>query len=112
MLQWYSDTQLPNYKPENPKATVAVQTTSNSPLCHISVGKWCKKAGKPFGSPERKERCARLTADVAVQTVKLLNNWKDGKFKSALKVPPALYGTTSQHNCGECHTTKVPEVIR
>lgn len=112
MLQWYSDTQLPIYKPATPKATVAVQTTSNSPLCHLSVGKWCQKAGKSLGSPERKDRCARLTADVAMKTAMLLNNWKDGKFKSTLKHPSALYGITAQHNCNECHPNKIPDVVK
>ena len=42
-----------------------VQTVSNSPLCHVSVGKWMKKSGYALGSPERKDRCARVTASVA-----------------------------------------------
>jgi hypothetical protein len=112
MLNWYGNEKLPIFTPEKPKAEVKVTSISNSPLCHVSVNKWCQKAGKAFGSPERKDRCARLTADVAVQTVKFLNDWKDGKFKSTQKFPPAMYATTSQHNCGECHTSKVPEVIR
>lgn len=108
VLQWYSDTELPIFKPSDPKAKVKVTNVSNSPLCHVSVSKWCQKAGKAFGSPERKDRCARLTADVAVQTVKLLNDWKDGKFKSTLEHPPALYGTTAQHNCTSCHGSNIP----
>ncbi|MBI5741499.1 MAG: C_GCAxxG_C_C family protein [Nitrospirae bacterium] len=110
VMQWYSDTQLPVFTPEKPKAEVRLKSVSNSPLCHISVNKWCQAAGKSFGSPERRDRCARLAADIAAHTVMLLNDWKDGKFVSTLKMPPALYGTTGQHNCNECHT-KIPDVI-
>lgn len=112
MLQWYSDTQLPIYKPANPKATVAIQTTSNSPLCHLSVGKWTTAANKSLGSPERKDRCARVTADVAMRTVMLLNDWKDGKFKSDRKLPAAVYGITAQHNCNECHPNNIPTPVK
>jgi hypothetical protein len=112
VLQWYSDNELPLYAPAQPKADVKVKTTSNSPLCHISVGKWCQKAGKPLGSAERKDRCARITADVAMKTAMLLNDWKDGKFKSTLKHPSSLYGITAQHNCNECHPNKIPDVIK
>ncbi|MEW6110365.1 MAG: C-GCAxxG-C-C family (seleno)protein [Nitrospirota bacterium] len=111
VLQWYSDTELPLYAPAQAKADVKVRTTSNSPLCHISVGKWCQKANRSLGSPERKDRCARITADVAMKTVMLLNDWKDGKFKSTLKHPSAIYGITAQHNCNECHPNKIPDVV-
>lgn len=112
LLQWYSDAKLPLYVPAQPRAEVAVQTISASPLCHISVGKWCKAANKGLGSPERKERCARITADVAMKTVSMLNDWKDGKFTSSLKLPSAMYGITAQHNCTECHGDKVPEPVK
>lgn len=112
MLAWYSNTELPLFKPESPKAQVLFVSTSNSPLCHISVNKWCTKAGKSFASPERKDRCARVTADIARQTAIFLNQWKDGKFQSALKHPPAMYGSTSQHNCNECHPNKIPEMVK
>ncbi|MEW6220517.1 MAG: C-GCAxxG-C-C family (seleno)protein, partial [Thermodesulfobacteriota bacterium] len=112
LLQWYSDAELPNFMPEQPKAEVAIKTVSNSPLCHISVGKWTAAANKSLGSPERKERCARLTADVAMKTVSLLNAWKDGTFTSSLKLPSAMYGITGQHNCKECHGSSVPTPVK
>ncbi len=112
LMQWYSDTELPLYVPAQPRAEVGVKNASNSPLCHVSVSKWCQKAGKSFASAERKERCARLSADVAMRTVMILNDWKENKFKSDLKYPPALYGTTGQHNCYECHGSKVPSPIK
>lgn len=109
VIQWYSDTELPIYQPKNPKAQVDKKSKSGSPLCHVSVNEWMKKADRGFWTPERKERCARLTADVAMRNVKLLNDFADGKFKSDLKLPAAVYQVTAQHNCADCHTT-VPEV--
>jgi len=41
-----------------------------------------KAANKDLGSAERKDRCARLTADVTAQLVTHLNDWKDGKYKT------------------------------
>ncbi|OGR04849.1 MAG: hypothetical protein A2511_15365 [Deltaproteobacteria bacterium RIFOXYD12_FULL_50_9] len=112
LLKWYSDTELPLYVPARPRAEVKIQTVSASPLCHISVGKWTDAAQKSLGSPERKERCARITADVAMKTVMMLNDWKDGKFSSSLKLPSAMYGITAQHNCKECHGEKVPQPVK
>ncbi len=109
IMQWYSTTALPSYVPKEPKIKADLpQTVSNSPLCHLSVGKWMKAANKDLGSAERKDRCARLTADVTAQLVAHLNDWKDGKYKTKGIIPAAGYGIQTQHNCTECHGTKVP----
>ncbi|MEW6409181.1 MAG: C-GCAxxG-C-C family (seleno)protein [Nitrospirota bacterium] len=110
VIHWYADTELPIYTPKHPKAEVKVKSKSNSPLCHVSVGRWMKKADRGFWTPERKDRCARLSADVAMQTVKLLNEWAEGKFKAGHKLPALVHNITAQHNCMECHGGKVPEV--
>ncbi|MBI4823510.1 MAG: C-GCAxxG-C-C family protein [Nitrospirae bacterium] len=111
VIHWYADTELPIYTPKTPKtAAEMIKSKSDSPLCHISVGKWMKKADKGFWTPERKDRCARLSADVAMRTVKLLNDWADGKFKAEHKLPALVYNITSQHNCTECHGSAVPEI--
>ncbi len=112
VIYWYADTALPMYKPANPKARIKSVNKSDSPLCHISVGKWMKKEGVKFFSPQRKDRCARLSADVAVQTVKFLNAWADGKFKPTHKFPLFGYGITAQENCTECHGSDVPQPLR
>jgi hypothetical protein len=109
-MQWYSETPLPVYTPKEPRVkTKIVQTTSNSPLCHVSVGKWMKESGYPIGSPERKDRCARVAASVAYNLVLNLNAWKDGTYKpkATWKAVPAV-GIPSQQNCTECHGTSVP----
>ena len=110
MMDWYSNTPLPTFSPKEPKQkTAIIKTTSSSPLCHVSVGKWMKASGFPLGSPERKDRCARVAASVAHKLVLDLNAWKDGKFKPASAWAPGRdVGITGQQNCGECHGTNIP----
>ena len=110
ILKWYSETPLPVYTPKNPRAkTAIIKTTSNSPLCHVSVGKWMKAAGYPIGSPERRDRCARLSASVAYKLVEDLNAWKDGKYKEDTAwTPVSDFGITAQQNCSECHGSNIP----
>jgi hypothetical protein len=110
-MQWYSETALPVFVPKEPKQPVKIiQTTSNSPLCHVSVGKWMAESGFALASPERKDRCARVAASVAYKLVEDLNAWKDGSYK-----PPAVswtpgkeHGIPAQMNCQECHGKDVP----
>lgn len=110
MMEWYSSSALPVYTPKTPKQqTVIDQTTSGSPLCHVSVGTWMKKTGFPLASPERKDRCARVAASVAQKLVQDLNAWKDGKYQPASNWTPGRdLGITAQQNCTDCHGDKVP----
>jgi len=110
MLQWYSETALPLFTPRKPKQmTKIAQTTSQSPLCHVSVGKWMKATGYALSSPERKDRCARVSASVAFKLVQDLNAWKDGKYEPKSSWAPGRdLGITAQQNCTECHGTDVP----
>ncbi len=110
IMEWYTKTELPIYVPKHPKVPTKEipRTISNSPLCHISVGKWMKVAKKSLHSPERRDRCARLTASVAYHLVELLNKWKDGKYEAQGWIPSSEIGITAQYNCVECHGSKVP----
>ncbi len=109
LMQHYASTAMPTFVPKQPKiASKIPQTVSDSPLCHLSVGKWMKASKKDLGSPERKDRCARLTASMAAQLVTLLNQWKDGKYVTKGVVPAKSYGIQTQHNCNDCHGTNVP----
>ncbi|MGO9417196.1 MAG: C-GCAxxG-C-C family (seleno)protein [Syntrophobacteraceae bacterium] len=109
VMQWYTEASMPIFTPKNPKQNnMLPKTVSNSPLCHISVGKWMKAANKPLSSPERKDRCARVTASVAYHVVELLNQWKDGKYETKGEIPAMAYGINAQNNCSECHGTNIP----
>ncbi|GAB4339896.1 MAG: C-GCAxxG-C-C family (seleno)protein [Desulfobulbaceae bacterium] len=111
IMQWYSETALPTFTPKHPKITAKLPTTvSESPLCHLSVGKWMKAADKPLKSPERKDRCARVAASTAYRLVELLNAWHDGDYEPTSDFSCAKEnGITGQFNCTECHGDNVPE---
>jgi len=112
VIAWYAETKLPLYKPENPKAGIKNINKSNSALCHISVGRWMRKEGVTFLSQKRFERCARITADVAMKTVTLLNQWADGKYKVTRKYQNEMYRMPTDNKCRQCHGQQIPEVPR
>jgi hypothetical protein len=108
LFGWYTQTNLPTdmsnqYGREsaygtNPYPQDLPQNAAGSVLCHASVTEWCKAASLTASSTERKERCARLTGDVAAYAAKILNDDFAGTF-AGLYVPPA---TIAQ--CNGCHT--------
>ena len=109
LLQHYVSTSMPTYVPKEPRVQGELpKTVADSPLCHVSVGRWMKAARKELGSAERRERCARLTASMAHQTVVLLNAWKDGTYRTKGVVPARQYGIQAQHDCNDCHGRDVP----
>ncbi len=109
LMEHYASTAMPTFVPEKPRVAGDIpKTVADSPLCHLSVGKWMKASGKPLGSPERKDRCARLTASMAHQLVVFLNDWKDGRYVTKGVVPARQYDIQTQHNCADCHGANVP----
>jgi len=109
-MQWYSEAKMPVFTPKTAKQPTAIITTvADSPLCHLSVGKWMKASGFALASPERKDRCARVAASTAYHLVELLNDWKDGKYVSKGDFTCSKeFGITGQYNCNDCHGDKVP----
>jgi len=111
VMAWYTNTELPIYTPKSPKLSkIPVKSKSNSPLCHVSVGKWMKKANYKFFSPERKDRCARLAADVTKKTVILLNKWVDDKYAPVHGSQAKMHQMPAQNNCMNCHGKNIPKV--
>jgi hypothetical protein len=111
IMEWYSNTALPLYQPKEPKISgPIVQTISESPLCHVSVGKWMAVADHSLRSPERRDRCARVTASVAYHLVELLNQWHEEEYDSEGEwAPVSEYGINAQPNCSQCHSTGIPQ---
>ncbi len=106
---------MPVYTPQKPRLNAnLVKTTSNSPLCHLSVGKWMKAANLPLGSPERKDRCARVAASTAYKLVEMLNEWHEhGEYERVSDFSSGKeHGITGQFNCMECHGDDIPEAPR
>jgi hypothetical protein len=108
---YYSYTDLPSFAPAKIiKSPIKHMTMSGTPVCHISVGKWMRAEGAAFLSDQRAERCARLAANVAMETAAMLNAYADGNYKPKHK---PLYnvianGITSQNNCSDCHGQNPP----
>jgi len=106
---WYTQTKFPSdtsntygvnsQYTNNPDPKTLGQNTSGSILCHVSVTEWCKATGTLQTSADRKERCARLTGDVAAYAAKILNDEFAGHFV-ATYVPPADIAA-----CATCHST-------
>ncbi len=69
LFAWYKDASLPIYQPEVKNKT----TVSGSVNCDASVGTFMTESGYAMGDPERKARCAGVSADVAGKTIELLN---------------------------------------
>jgi len=103
VIGWYTETEFPLFKPTAPKTEIKNISVSGSPLCHVSVGRWMKKEGVDFFSEGRAERCARLSADVAVHAVTLLNLWADRKYEAEYDDQPMKYQMPTQNNCDDCH---------
>ncbi|MDW7772310.1 MAG: C-GCAxxG-C-C family protein [Desulfobulbaceae bacterium] len=78
---YYSYTEMPSFIPEKIlKAEPGDMTIAGTPVCHISVGRWMRIAGEAFLSDARAERCARVAADIAMETACMLNAWADGNY--------------------------------
>lgn len=99
LFRWYEKTSLPIYDPgADSRVKEAMPTSvSGSVLCHVSVDRWCFESGVPAKSEMRSERCARVTADVAMKAIEIMNAKIDGTFT------PAFAKQDSLKYCSECH---------
>jgi hypothetical protein len=114
LFGWYTEVQFPSdisndYAVQhaflvNRNDKPLLQTVSTSTLCHASVSTWCTDAGVKASAPERAERCARLTGDVAARAVELLNNFVDGQFR------PVFVPSKSVTGCMSCHSSAIGNV--
>ncbi len=131
LMKWYETTRLPTWNPETPLRDVPVKlpkSKANSPLCHVSVGRWVQKSGYDPFSPERADRCGRVSASVAEFVAMQLNealvrgnlqNRKEiskeaesclvchGRGPAGLNEPDIL----SRMDCTPCHNTEVDRTI-
>jgi len=113
-LKWFTQTPLPTAKTNEyalngqylveklkyGKELAAVNPTS--PLCHVTVTKWCEETGYASNAPERAERCARMTGDVAAHAVAMLNEYVAGQYEYKYD----YIGDTN--TCRSCHSFGQP----
>ncbi|MBO8126472.1 MAG: split soret cytochrome c precursor, partial [Firmicutes bacterium] len=94
------------------KFTNQAQSIAGNPLCHASVSNWCQASGKAENSDERKDRCAKVSGDVAAKAIEMLNAYFDNKFAAAYKIPEEVErcrgchvgkNTLAKMNCAPCH---------
>jgi hypothetical protein len=107
LMGWYARSRLPTDRSREyaEKGEFKVdkgikeipQSRSGSPLCHISVTKWCKTTGMAAESPERFERCARLSGDVAARAILVLNKHAENAFENQYGISATAF------ECNKCH---------
>lgn len=99
LMNWYQENPFPSTK-HDAYAKFKNQVTSvcKSPLCHASVSIWCDAAKAKVNGPEKKDRCAKLTGDVAAYVAQQLNEMLD-------KTPVAKVAANAEYtSCMTCHT--------
>jgi hypothetical protein len=99
MHRWYGQTLLPQYVPavSNFKDYPVPKTKAILPECHASIDVWIKATGFAKDTDERRERCGRVTADVAIKAADIWNAQLSGR-------PYAMTPMSDNQNyCGKCH---------
>jgi len=123
IFQWYESEPMPAFKPKNAvEDFTPVKSISNSVLCHASNTNWCKASGFSVGSAERKERCRRLTGDVAQKVSNSLNdiftnvyvtnthsNEEASTCMACHGTEGKIENTSVKMNCTSCHTESVAQ---
>lgn len=96
IFQWQETEPLPKFKPVDAELELPA-FTANSVLCHASNTNWSKDAGVTINSKERRERCRRLTCDVAAKTVESLNALYNNDYLTN------THGNETVQSCMACH---------
>ncbi|MGF1585238.1 MAG: C-GCAxxG-C-C family protein [Bacteroidales bacterium] len=125
LFRWYENNAFPVLTPLTAELDFTPPTSvAESTLCHASVTSWVKESGyKPDGD-ERVERCRRLTGDVAMRTVEILNQYTGNTYVTAghdsqnVRECMTCHGNTGKLNntngkmqCSSCHTESVTHKI-
>jgi hypothetical protein len=97
LSQWYEGAELPQFLPADATGPSMATSCAGSVLCHASVSKWCAAAKQPIDHPLRKERCRRLSADLAGKVIQLLNEYFATHQAPVFKPSAVIAG------CIECH---------
>ena len=109
-----------------PDDETLAHVVTNSPLCHISISKWCYAAGVglsdmgAYAYQHKNDRCGKLTADMAAYTAELINHYAlYGASADPFTMPEETASCSSCHgstavpgpaqqgkmDCNECHTS-------
>ncbi|MET1102252.1 MAG: C-GCAxxG-C-C family protein [Pyrodictiaceae archaeon] len=113
LFRWYETYPFPSWTPPDKLVEQygkvkgpLPRSISYSILCHVSVTRWCLAARKSSGSPERAERCGRLTGEVAAKAAEILNEiFKTGKVPFVAVDP---FTANAEYGCRSCHRKGAP----
>jgi len=118
LFRWYEEAKLPEFRPKIPILDFTPPTSvSHSVLCHGSNSNWVKASGYKITSDERKERCRRLTGDVAAKITVVLNECYNNTYitrghdNETVRKCMTCHGnegklsnTSGKMSCASCHT--------
>jgi hypothetical protein len=121
IVGWYSTTLFPTancegFVAETGQAAildreVLAHTISDSPLCHISISKWCRAAGVRItdtseeGLSYKNDRCSKICADTAAKTAELINEYaENGEIVGDYETPEHF------SDCLGCHSERKDQV--
>ena len=93
LYAWYREHQFPQYQPEFESIT----TVAHSVNCVDSVGTYMAATGYKMSDPERKARCAAVTAEVAVKAITLLNIHFGFEAPEPVEEAPAAENTLAEN---------------
>jgi hypothetical protein len=117
LYQWYAMTPLPEFIPDTAVLDFTPPVSvSESTLCHVSMTCWGKASGCRVKSKQRKERCRRLTGDVAAKLAAMMNQFTgntyatDGHDEKTTQTCLTCHGqegklgnTGGKMSCTSCH---------
>ena len=100
---YYEETPLPIYIPQVDRYPGQMPpNAAKSVLCHLSLDQWIKSSKTTLEGYTRVERCIRLTCDMVIKTVKLLNEYHTDRSQTLVAISPLLPETQS---CIQCHSS-------
>ncbi len=125
IFQWYEKESLPVFTPASPNYDFTPpKSVPRSVLCHASNTNWCNDSGYKVSSKERKERCRRLTADVAQRVATVLNKIHKNEYIANIYTDEASASCLACHgnegkvknasvkmSCTSCHTESVAHKV-
>lgn len=106
LFNWYCHNPFPFKDLDNiAKFQNQTQVEPEYPLCHVSVARWTVKnfrSGYPafVNTPERADRCGKVTAEVAWKVATMVNEYEKNKYLDYAEYSP-LFKT--KMNCEFCH---------
>ena len=99
LFYWYAEQEFPTERFDDTSSMPKqIKVKSTAPLCHVSVSKWVNAVGENISSKAKKERCAKVTGEVAYIVTTALNEFFDGNW-----TPPVWKPSNEIEHCVQCH---------